>query len=147
VLSAYWGRLAEEFPEFQFVVYDPETEEALAQGHSIPCVWDGTLDGLPAGIDEVVQRRFGADSEPGTLSALAVEVPRRNQGRGLSRRVIGGMGKVASAHGLDAVIVPLRPVLKERYSSPSSATWRGSGPTGRPSTHGSASTPGSGARS
>src|SRR5437899_4215171 len=49
VLSVYWSRLAEEFAEFQFVVYDGETGEVLAQGHSIPCAWDGTLEGLPVG--------------------------------------------------------------------------------------------------
>ena len=117
VLSVYWGRLAEEFAEFQFVVYEGETEEVLAQGHSIPCAWDGTLEGLPAGIDEVVQRGFdpGAAAGRGTLAGLAVEVPRRNQGRGLSRHVIRGMRSVAARHGLDAVIVPLRPLWKERY--------------------------------
>jgi hypothetical protein len=117
VLSVYWGRLAEEFPEFQFVVHDPETEEVLGQGHSIPCAWDGTVEGLPVGIDQVVERGFdpGAPGRRGTLSALAVEVPRRNQGRGLSRHVLGGMRLVAARNGMDAVIVPLRPVLKDRY--------------------------------
>jgi hypothetical protein len=117
VLSVYWHRLAEEFPEFQFVVYDGETEQVLGQGHSMPCAWDGTVDGLPAGIDEVVERGFdpGAAGRRGALSGLAVEVPRGNQGRGLSRHVVGGMRSIAARHGMGAVIVPLRPVLKERY--------------------------------
>jgi len=55
VLNEYWGNLDEVFPDFQFVLYDEETDEVVAQGHSIPCAWDGTVAGLPEGIDGMIE--------------------------------------------------------------------------------------------
>lgn len=46
VLGAYWRRLYEEFAEFQFVLYDAEAQEVIAEGHTIPCDWDGMPTGL-----------------------------------------------------------------------------------------------------
>src|SRR5207302_607553 len=40
VLSLYWAHLEEAFPQFQFTVHDANSEDVLAQGHTIPCVWD-----------------------------------------------------------------------------------------------------------
>ena len=119
VLAGHWGRLEQDFAAFQFTVHDPDSDEVLAQGHSVPCAWDSTVEGLPEGIDEVVREAFAVPRFGGrdatVLSGLSVKVPHVNRGRGLSRHVIRGMRSIASAHGLGAVIVPVRPVLKERY--------------------------------
>ena len=118
-LSVLWPQLEHRFGDYQFTIHDPDTEEVLAQGHSVPCFWDGTLEGLPEGIDEVVKRAFDGVKPgrwpPTTLAGLSVTVPRANRGRGLSRHVIQGMRTIAAAHGLSPVVVPVRPVLKERY--------------------------------
>ena len=42
VLNFYWSRLYEVFPDFQFVLYDAENDQVLAEGHTIPCYWDET---------------------------------------------------------------------------------------------------------
>lgn len=119
VLSRYWPRLGADFAEFQFVLHDADTEEILGQGNAVPCVWDGTLAGLPEGIDAVVASAFAQPPwnarGPNVLSALAVEVPRAHQGRGISRQVLAAIKSVAAHHGFDTVIVPVRPVLKDRY--------------------------------
>jgi hypothetical protein len=60
VLNEYWGRLEEEFADFQFVLHDEEPDVVLAQGHSIPCAWDGTVAGLPDGIDGLIEDAFPA---------------------------------------------------------------------------------------
>jgi len=46
VLNRYWARLYEDFPEFQFVLYDEDEDVVLGEGHTIPCTWDGTPEGL-----------------------------------------------------------------------------------------------------
>jgi hypothetical protein len=118
VLNRHWSRLDEDFRDFQFVLYDEERDLALAQGHSIPCRWDGTVTGLPAGIDAALEGAIGtyADgAEPNTLSALAIEIPPEHQGGGLARTMIGAMRDIAAKHGFGSVIAPLRPTWKERY--------------------------------
>ena len=118
-LSVLWPRLEHRFGDYQFTIHDPDTEKVLAQGHSVPAYWDGTLEGLPEGIDEVVKWAFDGvypgRRMPTSLAGLSVMVPRANRGRGLSRHVIEGMRKIAAAHGLAPIIVPVRPVMKERY--------------------------------
>jgi GNAT superfamily N-acetyltransferase len=118
VLNVYWRFLYETFDEFQFLLYDGEQDAVLGEGHSIPCVWNGTMEGLPAGIDEVIEQGFDVKSSgapANTLSALAVEIAPPHRGRGLSRVMIGAMGDIAARHGYTNLIAPVRPSWKERY--------------------------------
>jgi hypothetical protein len=118
VLNEYWGRLDEEFADYQFALHDEEADALLAQGHTIPCRWDGTVEGLPAGIDGLVEDAFAlreAGGMPNALSALAIEIPPAHQRRGLSEPMLAGMRDIAARHGLADLIAPLRPTWKERY--------------------------------
>jgi hypothetical protein len=118
VLGRHWGRLPGDFGEFQFLLYDHDGETALAQGHSIPCSWDGTVEGLPEGIDAMLEGAVAlhdAGGEPNTLSALAIEIPPEHQGGGHSRTMIRAMAGIAAEHGFADLIAPLRPTWKERY--------------------------------
>jgi hypothetical protein len=129
VLNEYWGRLDEEFADFQFVLHDDESDTVLAQGHSIPCAWDGTVAGLPAGIDGLIADAFRlreAGDGPNTLSALAIEIPPAYQRQRLSEPMLGAMREIGARHGLADLIAPLRPTWKERYPLTSIehyATW------------------------
>ncbi len=113
VLSPYWAKLDERFPELQFVLVEDET--ILAQGHLIPCRWDGTVEGLPAGIDDVLLQGLELDGPPNAASALAIEVLPEHQGRGLAPRMLEEMRAVCEAHGFEHLLAPLRPSWKERY--------------------------------
>jgi GNAT superfamily N-acetyltransferase len=113
--NALWRRVRREFPEFQLVLYDDDTDTVVGRGQTIPFRWDGTREDLPDGVDGVVRRVFGAGGEPTTLSALVAVVDPRHQGRGLSSLIIEGMRRVAAEHGLDALLAPVRPTLKARY--------------------------------
>ena len=118
VLNVYWRFLYETFEDFQFLLYDAEQDAVLGEGHSIPCVWNGTMEGLPAGIDEVIEQGFDVKSSGApvnTLSALAVEIAPSHRGRGLSRVMIGAMRDIAARHGYTNLIAPVRPSWKERY--------------------------------
>ena len=118
VLNRYWRRLYDDLPEFQFVLYDEEEGVVLAEGHTIPFAWDGTEEGLPAGIDGVVADGFRLRDEggaPTALSALAIEIHPKAQGRGVSRTMIEAMTRIARERGLPNLVAPLRPTWKERY--------------------------------
>jgi hypothetical protein len=43
--NRFWGRLYDEFPEFQLALLDGE--ELVAECHALPVHWDGTVEGLP----------------------------------------------------------------------------------------------------
>jgi GNAT superfamily N-acetyltransferase len=118
VVERYWHRLYESFPEFQLIFYDEAGDEVVAESHAIPCVWDGTIAGLPDGVDDVLQKGFSlgeAGGRANALSALAIEVATGWQRRGISTAVIRAMVSVAGTHGFADVIAPLRPTLKERF--------------------------------
>ena len=109
----YWGRLYADFPDFQVALVDGD--ELLAEAHAVPLPWDGTLADLPSGWDEGFTRGMTSERPPTTLMAVAISVAPSRQGEGLSGRMIGAFRDTARAAGLDAVIAPVRPTLKERY--------------------------------
>jgi GNAT superfamily N-acetyltransferase len=113
--NTLWSRVRREFPDFQLVLYDDETDTLVGRGQTIPFRWDGAFEDLPDGVDGVIRRVFEEGGEPTALSALVAVVDPRYQGRGLSTLVIDGMRRVAGEHGLDALFAPVRPTLKSRY--------------------------------
>ena len=116
-VNRYWSSLFTDFAGFQIAVCDGEGE-IVAAGHCIPVFWDETTEGLPAGLDGVLERGF-EDLErgraPTVVSALLAIVPQAYRGRGLSGVVLTAMKGVAAEHGLGALIAPVRPTLKDRY--------------------------------
>ncbi len=118
VLNQYWGRLYTDFPDWQFVLYEPDEDAVLAEGHTIPVAWDGTEAGLGPGIDATIAAGFRLRStggRPTAASALAAEIPPRYRSRGLARVLLEAMAAVAGEAGFDHLIAPVRPSHKERY--------------------------------
>jgi hypothetical protein len=110
-----WHLLHERHPELQLVLYDEDTETVLGRGQTMPVVWDGTVAGLPGGVDDVLLRAEAGDGPATTLSAMVATVDPRRQGEGLSGHIIRGMADAAGRAGLDALIAPVRPTWKQRY--------------------------------
>ncbi|MGH3147991.1 MAG: GNAT family N-acetyltransferase [Rubrobacter sp.] len=116
-VNRYWGDLFTDFAGFQVAVCDGEGE-IVAAGHCIPVFWDGTVGGLPAGVDGVLERGVEGlelGRAPTVVSALLATVPHAYRGRGLSSVVLNAMKSVAAERGLWALIAPVRPTLKDRY--------------------------------
>jgi GNAT superfamily N-acetyltransferase len=113
----YQPRLANELAAFQVLVVD-DKDELAAVGVSIPFAWDGTVAGLPAGWDAVVEQGIGELDQgrpPTAVSALSVTVAPDRLGQGLSRLVIAGLKQAAADAGLGALVVPARPTAKSAY--------------------------------
>jgi hypothetical protein len=81
------GHLDEELPDYQFVPYDDDVDEVVAEGHTGPLGWDGHHQSLPPGIDAVLElifREHRAGQVPNTLCARAAETPRHSRARGMA---------------------------------------------------------------
>ena len=112
VPNRFWGRLLDEFPDYQFVLV--EGDEVLGEGHTVPIAWDGTVEGLPEGFDGALGGAFHG-AEPNTLCAMAIEILPAHQSRRLSVPMLEQMKAIAVREGFDALLAPLRPSWKERY--------------------------------
>jgi GNAT superfamily N-acetyltransferase len=114
--NRHWHVMHERFPDFQLVLYDAEGDRVLGRAQTIPVRWDGTVAGLPGGVDDALEQGAAlGDGAADTLCAIVAVLDPAAQGRGLSSRVIDGMRSTAAAGGLRALIAPVRPTLKERY--------------------------------
>ena len=117
VVERLFGRVVAEHAEFFFYAWDDEREEVVGVGHAIPATWDGeaaTL--LDGGVNGVIEARFAEDvPPPNVLSALQILIAPECRGQGLSSRMIQRMAEIGRAHGLDTLIAPVRPTLKQRY--------------------------------
>ncbi len=97
IINAYWGRLTEERPEFQFYLLGDE-DEILARGHSLPLRWDGNVCDLPAGIDGATARGFDEDAA-NLLCAMLIAIPPDLQGRGFSSLALQEIGNSRAVMG------------------------------------------------
>jgi hypothetical protein len=110
VLNQYWGRLYDEFADYQFVLCEDDKAEPLAEGNTIPVRWDGADAGLGPGIDAAIAGGFAlldAGGTPTALCALAAKVPPENRQRGLSEMLLRGMAELAADAGLTSLIAPV----------------------------------------
>jgi hypothetical protein len=86
--------------------------------NTVPATWDGTVDGLPGGIDDVMTTSIGGYESapaPTTLCALQAALLPGNTGQGLSTVIIRAMRDVAARRGYSALIAPVRPNQKTLY--------------------------------
>ena len=113
--SKWWDSLYELHADLQLVLYDEDADEVLGEGNTLPCSWDGTVAGLPGGVDDVMERWFTGAFEPNALCALYVSIIGEHRGRGLSRAALRAMGRFAVERRLGSLIVPARPTWKSRY--------------------------------
>jgi GNAT superfamily N-acetyltransferase len=111
--TRYWGRLYDEHPNYQRALVDGD--ELVAEFHSVPMPWDGTMADLPSGWDEAFTRAFESDREPEVLCALAMSVLPERQGERLSSVMLNAMRAAARDSGLTKLVAPVRPTLKARY--------------------------------
>lgn len=111
----YFGQLIPRHARFQVILYDVAVDRVVGRGRAIPFRWDGSLEDLPTGIDAVGMRAVSEQAAPTAVSALAAEVESDQQGKGLSRLIIGAMAVATRTAGLGPLVAPVRPSLKERY--------------------------------
>jgi len=119
VANRYWFRLYEVFPEYQFTLLEKGTDDIIAVGNSLPLVWEKDWHDLPDdGWDWALAQGFKdreAGRSPTTQCALSITIARPYQGKGISAHVVSMMRSIGEAHGLNALIAPVRPSQKTHY--------------------------------
>ena len=125
VVTAFWPRLYDEYPDFQIWVVDREAHPRRAIGYagSVPVEWDGTP--WPRGVDWALTD--GVEGTPNALCALVAGLLPDYRGFGIAEAILRRLGSVAAGHGLESVVAPARPTWKERYPLvpiQRYATWR-----------------------
>jgi hypothetical protein len=109
----------EKLPDYQFVLVDAETEEVVCIANSIPLLWEGRLEDLPAdgwdwaltkGLDDMACGRI-----PNLLCALQIVVFGGNRGKRISTHGVRAMKAIGRSHGLHGLIAPVRPNRKSDY--------------------------------
>jgi GNAT superfamily N-acetyltransferase len=111
--AKYWSMLYETYPDFQLALLDED--ELVAELHSLPAAWDGTLEDLPPGWDDMWPRAFDSGREPTALFAIAICVLPERQGQRLSGVALNAMRDAAREAGLRELAAPVRPTLKSVY--------------------------------
>ncbi|MCB0254656.1 MAG: GNAT family N-acetyltransferase [Anaerolineae bacterium] len=112
-----WRYLRDPYDDCQLYLVN-EAGEPVAVAQTIPCVWDGTMDGLPVGWADSLVRAvddYEAGREPNTLVALEIAIQPEYTGQGISYTMIRAVRTLAESKGFQAVIVAVRPSLKDRY--------------------------------
>lgn len=116
-LGEYWPSLFTTFAEFQLAVVD-ELGPVVGVGHTVPLVWDDTVETLPENIADILRRATGdrtSGRRPTALSAVAAIVSPAHRGKGVSTLILREMTALAARYGMTALIGPVRPTLKTRY--------------------------------
>lgn len=112
-----WGGIYRRWPHLQIGLLDGD--ELIASANTLPLHWDDDPATLPDAGWNWAMRQGLADFEAGlpgrTLCGLAATVARHRQGEGLSREVLRVMRAAGRAHGMERLIVPVRPPQKDRH--------------------------------
>jgi hypothetical protein len=118
ICNTHWDGLEQYFPECQTYLIDDQTDELVGKGTTVPVAWDGTVQGLPGGVDDVLLAAVrDREQQPpaNVLCALQAGILPQHRGTGLSRVVIGAMRDIAARLGLPDLIAPVRPNQKSLY--------------------------------
>jgi hypothetical protein len=113
----HWSSLFNIFDNYQ-LAFIAEQAKAIAAGHTVPFVWDGSLDDLPENLDILLHRAvqdYNSFKKPNCLSALAVMIHPDYRKENLSARMIEAMINLGKEHGIENLLAPLRPTLKSKY--------------------------------
>jgi GNAT superfamily N-acetyltransferase len=116
ISSEYIGRVETYFPQYDVLLLDDG--QVVAGGWGVPIQWNGTVSTLPGGYDgalisAVTGHENAAASD--TLCIMAAAVRQDRQGAGLAGKVLAVLRERATTAGLEQVIAPVRPALKNRY--------------------------------
>jgi GNAT superfamily N-acetyltransferase len=115
----YWNKLYIFYPEFQFVIIDPDTAQVAALGNSISLDWARPATELPErgwdwalekGIQDYLDKRHVR-----THCALAISVLPAYRNKGISSLMVKIMKTISKQHGSESLVAPLRPLMKSRY--------------------------------
>lgn len=113
VVEGFWPKLYDVYPDFQLWAVDHERQPRQTVGYacSVPVLWDGKPS--PRGVDWALTDGVAGPST--ALCAVVAGIVPDYRGRGIAPAILRRLAAIATAHGLPALIAPVRPTWKERY--------------------------------
>ena len=118
VVNRLWGGLARTYPDCQLYLIDDANDTLVGVGNTVPVSWDGTVAGLPDGVDDVLLQAFGQGATPrpaNALCALQAGLFPVYLNRSLSSVIVNAMREIAVERGYRALVAPVRPNQKALY--------------------------------
>ncbi len=117
VVNEHWGQAVGHWPDTQLLLLHAN-DAIAATANTSPLAWDGTDEGLPAGMDGQFLAAVEGDAAgtpPDTLGAVQIIVDPVRRGTGLADVMLAAVRGSAIARGHRAVIACVRPTWKARY--------------------------------
>lgn len=119
IANEHWHELFDRFEEYQFALWDEETDRMAAMANSLPFHWTQSLDELPEGGWDWVFLKAIEDHKAGTKpniqSAIQINIHPDYQGRGLSSLMVRHMRGIGEAKGFQHLVAPVRPSQKSQF--------------------------------
>ena len=119
VAGENWHELFDRFNEYQFALFDTETDRMAAMGNSLPFYWDQSLEALPEGGWDWVLLKAVEDHKQGIMpniqSAIQINIHPDYRSQGLSARMVHAMRAIGQAQRFKYLVAPVRPTEKSKY--------------------------------
>ncbi|MEP7136987.1 MAG: GNAT family N-acetyltransferase [Chloroflexota bacterium] len=119
VANQNWHDLFDRFNEYQFAMWDTESNRMAAMGNSVPFHWDKDLSELPEGgwdwvfLQAIENHKNGV--VPNIQSAIQIAIHPDYQSQGLSAKMVKAMRAIGEAKGFKQLVAPVRPNQKSQY--------------------------------
>jgi len=119
IANENWHDLFDRFSDYQFALFDTESDRMAAMANSVPFYWDQPLEELPeAGWDWVFVKAIEDHKNnvtPNIQSAIQINIHPEYQSQGLSARMVQAMGAIGKSKGFKHLVAPVRPNQKSKY--------------------------------
>jgi GNAT superfamily N-acetyltransferase len=113
IVEAFRPRLYDVYSDFQLWAVDRDRRRTIAYGCTVPVRWEGEPE--ERGLDWALSTGANGGGAPSALCALVAGVVPEYRRTGVSDALLDRMATIAAAHGLEALIAPVRPTWKQRY--------------------------------
>jgi len=119
IANENWHELFDRFSEYQFAMWDNESNRMAAMGNSLPFYWDQPLEELPEpGWDWVFLQAVENHKNgiaPSIQSAIQIAIHPDYQNQKLSMQMVRAMGAIGRSKGFQYLVGPVRPNQKSQY--------------------------------
>ena len=119
IANSNWHELFDRFNDYQFALWDTETNRMAAMGNSLPFHWDKDLSELPEGgwdwvfLQAIENHKNGV--VPNIQSAIQIAIHPDYQSQVLSTLMVKAMRAIGASKGFKNLIAPVRPNQKSKY--------------------------------
>ncbi|MGZ9223251.1 MAG: hypothetical protein ACXW4Q_14175, partial [Anaerolineales bacterium] len=119
IANENWHELFDRFIDYQFALFDRQSNRMAAMANSLPFHWDQPLEELPEGgwdwvfVKAIEDHKKGV--APNIQSAIQIAIHPDYRSLGLSSRMVQAMRAIGQSKGFNNLVAPVRPSQKSQY--------------------------------